>query len=147
MENNELRGIGVYEFIKENQDKLIIFGYGGTDLSTGQGYYCFGLVYKLHMRIVEGKAEGSSNRCILEGILAAVKRIAKPSDVIILTSTSLGFKQALKGKGPNQDICNAIMDCVEVEKSCTLHCCNMPNTADEMRRLLVKADRYFKVIY
>lgn len=98
MGTGRLKDKSVYEFIREHSEDVVVFGYGGTDLSTGKVYYKFALVYKMHLKMVEGEAVGSSNRCILQGIFAAVKKINKPSNVYVITSTALGFKKAIQKK-------------------------------------------------
>lgn len=149
METGSLKGIPIYDFIKEHSEDVIVFGYGGTDLSTGKGYYKFALVYKFHLKMVEGDADGSSNRCILQGILAAAQKINRPNNVYVITSTALGFKKAVQKKvsrGPNADLCVAIVDCLELEKGCNLTTYYIEGAGDEIRDLINNSNMYFKII-
>ena len=135
----------VYDFIKDHQEDVVIFGYGGANTDTERGYYRIGLAYKMRLRVVEDQMPGrSANRCMLQGMLAAAQHIKKPCHVIIYTSVSLGFTKAKKGKGPNLDLCNAIEECLK-EKGCTLELNIVQNTMAEIRTLLKYPEPKFKI--
>lgn len=138
--------MGVSDFIKDHQEDVVIFGYGGANTNTERGYYHFGLACKMNLKVVEDQMPGrSANRCILEGMLAAAQQIKKPCHVIIYTSVSLGFVQAKKGKGPNADLCIAIRECLK-EKGCTMELHTVENTAAEIRTLLKYPEQIFKLV-
>ena len=147
MITENLHDLDILSFIKNNPDKLIILGFGGADYITSKGYYKFGLVYNMHIKIISGNSIGtSSNRSILEGVLASVKKINKPSNVVVLTATVLGFKKAIKNKGPNKDICQEIIKIVEINKKSNLYCYSTINSVEQIRYLLDNPSKYFKVV-
>lgn len=138
------KDINVYDFILNHSSDVVILGYGGADPSRN-GYYHFGLACKMQLSIVTGKVEGTANRSILYGVLAAIKEIKKPCNIFVITSTALGFNKALKNRGPNQDICHEVMFISE-RNNCKLTIITAENTADQIKKLLRDASKYFKLI-
>ncbi|MBQ8008951.1 MAG: hypothetical protein IJ256_05470 [Bacteroidaceae bacterium] len=53
---------------------------------------------------MEGNVPGASpNQAMLDGAVEAVGMIKKPSNVRLISSCPLGFKAGFRGKGPNAD--------------------------------------------
>lgn len=49
------------------------------------------------------------NRCIINGLIDAVRQLETPHHVVLVTSTPVGVASALKGKGPNRDLVSELL--------------------------------------
>lgn len=111
-------GCPVKNFIGQNSDKCIITSIGSCDAFAENGSYISLLLYKGKSKVLNktGIKTSSANRCILAGIYDAVSMIKSPTDVIILTSTPLGFQSP---KSVNRDLCEDIVDTL-LKKDCSV---------------------------
>ncbi|MBQ9142482.1 MAG: hypothetical protein IJX63_11955 [Lachnospiraceae bacterium] len=92
--------------IKDLEDaykgNIIIWITGSVDSVTKNGTYYGVLQYQQHKLFFEKElVNTTANRAMIMGVIDAVKRINRLSRICVITATSLGFKNAFKGKGPN----------------------------------------------
>ena len=108
--------ISVEDFIKENRDKCFILSIGSCDSVAEAGSYISVLLYKGKSKVLRKSdiTTNSANKCILMGILDAALSIKSPTNVIILTSTTLGFNSP---KSVNYSFCQEIYR-ILTEKEC-----------------------------
>lgn len=87
------QNLTVKEFIRQNHEKCFIMAIGSCDSVAGIGSYIAVLHYKGKSKVLKKKdiPTSSANKCILTGILDAAASIKSPTDVMILSSTPLGF--------------------------------------------------------
>ena len=111
------RNLSIKEFIQQYPDKCFILSVGSCDTAAKFGSYTAALLFKRKSMVLKKSniTTNSSNKCILTGILDAVSAIKMPTDVVILTSTPLGFNTP---KSKNYNICREILRILE-EKKCT----------------------------
>ncbi len=108
----------VKEFIQLHSDKCFILSIGSCDFVSKLGSYTAVLLYKNKVKVLERTdiSTTSANKCILEGILDAAASIKMPTDVMILTSTPVGFHSP---KSDNYDFCQEIRKLL-TEKGCSI---------------------------
>lgn len=111
------RDLSIEEFIQRQPDKCLILSVGSCDTLAKRGSYTAVLLFKDKSKVLKKSniPTSSSNKCILTGILDAVSAIKTPTDIVILTSTALGFNSP---KSKNYSICREIFRILE-EKKCT----------------------------
>ncbi len=146
MEICSVKEINLFDFFKEHENDIIIFGYGGADQTTREGYYHMALLYNGVCKLLEGTAKGTANQCILKGFIIAADRINRPMNVHLLTMSVLGFKKATSAKGVNQELCNELINCIEHDKKCTLTIHELYNKGTEIKKIIKNAGMYFKTI-
>ncbi len=110
--------LSVREFINQNSDKCFIMSIGSWDFVSKVGSYLAVLLYKGRNRVLKKTniPTSSANKCILTGIIDAASTIKMPTDVIILSSTSLGFHTP---KSKNNRFCQEIYR-ILTEKECNI---------------------------
>ena len=102
------------------EEKVMIYSIGSCNFQNKNGSYTAILEYKDNFKVIRGSLKGTtSNRCIIQGIIESIKSIKKPSELIVVTSTLIGIKKGLKGKGPNHDLIRDLIDSIELKK-CTV---------------------------
>ena len=94
-------------------------------LLTIVGTYAF---YSLSVRGNNPINTNSANKCILLGIKDAVSEIKRPSDIIILSATSLGFNSP---KSRNYQLCRQIIQCLS-DKGCNISISVCKGKGDEL---------------
>lgn len=109
-------GISVREFIKQQPDKCFIMSIGSCDSVAKIGSYISVLFYNGKSRVLKKSniPTSSANKCILSGILDAASAIKSPTDVVILSSTPLGFNTP---KSKNYKFCQEVYRILS-EKEC-----------------------------
>lgn len=109
--------LSIEEFIQQQHDKCFILSVGSCDTLAKRGSYTAVLLFKGKSKVLKKSAipTNSSNKCILTGILEAVSAIKMPTDIVILTSNTLGFNMP---KSKNYSIWQEIFRMLE-EKKCT----------------------------
>ena len=112
-------GISVREFIQQHNDKCFIMSIGSCDSVAEVGSYQAVLYYKGKSKVLKKTdiPTSSANKCILEGVLDAATSIKLSTDVIILSSTPLGFNTS---KSKNYKYCNEIYRVLS-EKGCNIY--------------------------
>lgn len=101
-------------FLDTYRDNVIILVNGSVNINSEEGTVKYVLQYREHKRYFEGSLKTRSvNRTMLWGISHAVKRINKKTDIVIVIPVALGFKKALRGKGPNAKIIMEIIETLE----------------------------------
>ncbi len=108
--------LSVREYIHSNPDKCFIMSVGSYDSVSGSGSYIAVLLFKGKCKTLKKTniPTSSAKKCILTGMFDAASAIKLPTDVIILTSTSLGFDSP---KSKNYDFCQEIYR-ILTEKNC-----------------------------
>ena len=136
--------------MRENRNDIVILGYGGIYSYNNNGYYCFGLVHNMHMKILKGdiyEIKGSANRAILNGLYAAVDIIRKPHKVHALIGTELGFSKAFeKDSGPNKDICKEIVAKTETISQYDINIYFAKGSVKDIRAFLDKPEKDYRVV-
>ena len=107
------------DIINDNTDIVKIYSTGSCNPQTGLGSYSALLQYKSHYKALHGDlVNTTANKCIITGLIEAVKLLKKPSKVKLVTSTSIGVESAIKnGKGTNADIVKVLLKILE-QKQC-----------------------------
>lgn len=110
--------LSIREFIKQHPDKCFIMSIGSCDSVAKIGSYIAILLFKGKSKVLKKSniPTNSANKCILTGIIDAVSAIKMPTDVIILSSTPLGFHTP---KSKNYRFCQEIYR-VLTEKECRI---------------------------
>lgn len=110
--------LSVREFIMQNSDKCFIISIGSCDSVSNAGSYITVLLYKGRSMVMKKTniPTNSANRCILTGITEAASAIRLPTDVIILSSTPLGFNTT---RSPNYRLCQEIYQ-ILTKKECRI---------------------------
>ena len=110
--------LSVREFIRQNSDKCFILSIGSCDSVSKVGSYIAVLMYKGRSKVLRKTniPTNSANKCILTGIIDAASAIKLPTDVIILSSTPLGFHTP---KSKNYRFCQEIYR-ILTEKECSI---------------------------
>ena len=99
--------LSVNEFVSRYADKCFILSVGSCDIVSNTGSYISALLFKGKSKLLKktGISTTSVNKCILTGILDAVNAIKSPTEIIILTSTPLGFNSP---QSINYSLCQEI---------------------------------------
>ena len=110
--------LSVREYIRQNPDKCFILSIGSCDSVSKVGSYIAVLMYKGRSKVLRKTniPTHSANKCILTGIIDAASAIKLPTDVIILSSTPLGFHTP---KSKNYRFCQEIYR-ILTEKECSI---------------------------
>lgn len=128
------KNMPLYKFISENKkENIIIMSVGSCNTTLEKGNYKTLLIYqKAHKVLQENIITRSANRCILYGIKKATEAIKKPSDVMIISPTPLGFG---KKKTANCDICHEIID-ILTDKNCNIKIVTCEGMGFELRNYI-----------
>lgn len=121
----------------EYSDYILIFVKGSANPSSGKGYYLTVLNYKNNIMTFENYVGTTSpNRAMLEGIKEAVQHIKSGYKIMIVSTTTLGFKRGFNGKGANGDIVLSILEQFK-ELNCTLCECNYIGDTETYNRYVL----------
>ena len=112
-------GSSIKGFIQQHRDKCFIMSIGSCDSVAGVGSYIAVLYYKGKSKVLKKTniPTSSANKCILTGLIDAAASIKTPTDVIILSSTPLGFNTP---KSKNYKFCEKIYTILS-EKECNIY--------------------------
>lgn len=126
--------LSISEFIKQYPDKCFIISVGSCVSFLNNGNYTTALIYKGRRKVFRKTniLINSANQCILNGIMEAVSAIKLPTDILILTSTSLGFNSP---KSKNYQLCNDIMVTL-AEKECNISISVCRGKGEELYRFV-----------
>lgn len=110
--------LSIREFIQQHPDKCFVMSIGSCDSVAKIGSYIAILLFKGKSKVLKKSniPTNSANKCILTGIIDAVSAIKMPTDVIILSSTPLGFNTP---KSKNYRFCQEIYRILS-EKECSI---------------------------
>lgn len=124
----------IYKFIDENKEEnIIIMSVGSCNTNTEKGSYKAVLIYQNNHKVLQGDIiTRSANKCILYGIKDATEAIKKPSDIIIISPTLLGFGTR---KSANYDICEEIIN-ILTEKNCNIKIVTCEGMGFELRNYI-----------
>ena len=97
---------------------------GSCIIESEAGAYSAALMFNGRAKFISKKGikTRSANYCILQGLLDAARMLKKPTEVVLLTSTPLGFSSK---SSPNKALCNEVL-CELSQRGCTVYvaCCN-----------------------
>lgn len=106
------------QFILDNIDAVIAFASSNSNASSEQSKS-------------QGKTR-SANYCILQGLLDAARMLKKPTKVILLASTPLGFNS--KGS-PNKALCDEVLSEL-AERECTVYIASCNGRGEDLVNLI-----------
>lgn len=132
--------LNLYDFLRIHLDDIVIFGYGREADKENVGYYRVAMVSKLYMRYLEGTVQGTGNRALLVGILKALQRINKPTQIYICISTHIGLGCPQGWDWHNADLYAKINKCF-VNKKCKVTVYVLHENQEQIRELLLKQNR------
>ncbi len=126
--------LSLNEFLNNNQEKCFIIATGSCEQSRKKGSYQVVLFYKGKTKKIQKNYidSTSTNICILYGIMEAVSYIKIPIDILILTSTPLGFNST---KSRNYQLCTQIIDALK-EKNCNIFISVCRGKTEELNRFV-----------
>lgn len=126
------------EIQNDDSDVVKIYSTGSCDARTRVGRYTALLQYKAHFKVVNGELQDTTaNRCIITGLIEAVKLLKKPCRVNLITSTAIGVKRVhRKGKeGVNADIVKVLLDFLN-QKQCDPNFIVVEGEGDELNNFI-----------
>lgn len=128
------REMPISAFIRENADKCFIISTGSCIVESRCGGYQAVLFYKGRKKVLikNNIDTNSANKCILYGIIDAADSIKIPSEIVILTSTSLGFHSP---KSVNHELCEEVLR-ILTEKGCTVSVAVCVGKGDELHQIM-----------
>ncbi len=123
-----------FDFLSNVHNITVIISLGSCDSLCNKGKYRTLMYYNDKVKMLEGNIEtNSSNRCILEGMIAAVDCIRKPTDIYLVSGCPLGFQS----RGHNRDLCEQLYMKI-VMKGCTAEAIEIPNSIDALKEFVGK---------
>ena len=127
-------GQSVEQFCADNSDKCIIMSAGSCIIESEAGAYSAALVFNGRAKFISRKGikTRSANYCILQGLLDAARMLKKPTEVVLLTSTPLGFNIR---NSPNKEICNEILNELS-QRGCTVYIATCKGRGEELVNLI-----------
>lgn len=94
--------------------QVSIYSLGSWNHRTRTGNYSVVLQYKnIHKTLTAEITDTTVNRCIIQGVIDAIKLLKEPCEIIVVTATALGVKKALKGTGVNKELIKEIFCLLE----------------------------------
>lgn len=127
-------GQSVEQFCADYSDKCIIMSAGSCIIESEAGAYSAALVYNGRAKFISKKGikTRSANYCILQGLLDAARMLKKPTEVILLASTPLGFNS--KGS-PNKALCDEVLSELAA-RECTVYIASCNGRGEELVNLI-----------
>ena len=127
-------GQSVEQFCADNSDKCIIMSAGSCIIESEAGAYSAALVFNGRAKFISKNSikTRSANYCILQGLLDAARMLKKPTEVVLLTSTPLGFNIR---NSPNNEICNEILKEL-LQRGCTVYIATCKGRGEELVNLI-----------
>lgn len=124
----------IREFVTQSKDRCFIMAIGSCNSYENIGRYRAALSYNGKIKIIEKEniSTNSANKCILFGLLEASKAIKKPTDIVIFSSTTLGFSYK---KSPNYYLCAEILDLLK-KANCKVSLCICSHRGIEFRQFI-----------
>ena len=97
---------------------VTIYSIGSCVTETRKGLFEVVLAYGEHRKyLTEAVNDTTANRCVILGLIAAVKLLKEPCNVTLITTTRVGLRGLAKGKGPNLDLLHELISLLS-EKQC-----------------------------
>ena len=101
-------------------DEIIIWC-SGSGAGEGRAYGTYYILLddgKGHYKYLEEDVIGASpNQVMLDGAFAAVSMIKRPANLRIISSCPLGFKAGFRGKGPNAERVQKLLELINEKKN------------------------------
>lgn len=128
------QGQSLEQFCVENSDKCIIMSAGSCIIESEAGAYSAALVFNGRAKFISKKGikTRSANYCFLQGLLDAARMLKKPTEVVLLASTPLGFNS--KGS-PNKALCDEVLSELEA-RECTVYIASCNGRGEELVNLI-----------
>lgn len=125
--------ISIEEYLKQHKNKCFIMAVGSCDSLLNIGSYKAILYYNGKTKVFQKDNinTSSSNRCIIYGLTEAAKAIKTSTDIILLTSTSVGFRTR---KSVNHNLCLQVIDILSAA-GCNISVCDCKR-GDELNKLV-----------
>lgn len=100
---------------------VTIYSFGSCDATTRKGSYYASLEYCGNYKYVSGYLDDvTTNRCIIVGVIEAIRKLKEPCAVKVITGTLIGIKKWQKNrKGVNADLITELHE-LAWEKKCLL---------------------------
>ena len=113
----KIQAFELENIFKEYEDNILIGVSPSYLWDRDEGSYTVCMVYKKHKKKIMGRVSGlnSSNRCALQGLIAAAEQIKQPKPVGLLMASSFGFEKAIYGKGINAPLWKQLFDILEAK--------------------------------
>lgn len=126
------------KIVSDKTDKVKIYSVGSCDYNTRIGKYYTLLEYKTYYKVINDQLCNTTvNRCIIQGIIDAIKLLKKPCNLLIVTATPVGIKTAMKSsKGPNVDLIKTLFDLIE-DKKCEFEFVAIEGEGKELREYIL----------
>ena len=120
----------IKQFVEQNRNKCFIISIGSCDAISNTGSFCSILYFNGKYKFFKESniTINSANKCILYGLIKAAQSIKLASDVIILSSTKLGFNTS---KSINHDLCLELIDNLQ-DIGCKVATCVCANKGSEL---------------
>lgn len=136
-DNGDKKCLTFNDVIQDDSDVVKIFSTGSCNPSTRCGKYHALLEYKSRYKTIIGElTDTTTNRCIIYGLIEAVKLLKKPCKAFLVTSTSTGIETAIKrGKGTNVDILITLFKLLK-EKSCEVEFVVLEGEGDKLNSFI-----------
>jgi hypothetical protein len=111
--------VSLNDIQNDNSEVVKIYSIGSCNPQTRLGRYTALLQYKSNFKVVDGDLTNTTaNRCIITGLIEAVKLLKKPCRVNLITSTAIGVESVTKnGKGTNAVIVRILLNTL-AQKQC-----------------------------
>lgn len=123
------------DFLNNVHNITVIISLGSCDCSRNKGKYHTLMYYNDKVKVLEGDiTTNSANRCILEGLIAAVDCIRKPTDIYLVTGCPLGFHSP---RGHNRDLCEQLYMKIVV-KDCMAEIIEITHNIDALKEFVRK---------
>ena len=127
-------GQSVEQFCTYNSDKCIIMSAGSCIIESEAGAYSAALLFNGRAKFIskEGVKTRSANYCILQGLLDAARMLKKPTEVVLLTSTPLGFNSK---SSPNKALIDEVLNELAA-RECTVYIASCNGRGEELVNLI-----------
>ena len=107
------------QVLDEYTDSIIIAVSPSCNIEQKKGGYSVALIYHKYKKVYSERLYDitSSNKCAIYGLIEGATHITQPKDIVVMTATRFGFKNAMKCKGVNGDLWNELFTILE-KKGC-----------------------------
>lgn len=136
-EFEEQENISVKDLQKSYSGNVILWMTGSADSAGDKsGKFRYVLQFNEGKKYYEGDLkQTTANRAMILGAIDAIKKMNKPAHIYLVVATSLGFQSGFKGKGPNGDLIQKLLELI-AEKKCTFTEVKYTNGANNIKRLV-----------
>ena len=116
---------------------ISIYSIGSCNASTRIGSAEPLLEYNGRTKYIHLQLQDTTvNRCIIEGLIAAVAQLKEPCSVVLVTTTNIGVEKAIRGKGVNVDLVDKLIKSLQ-QRGCTFDFEVWEGRGEELRQRVV----------